>query len=487
MSAVLGLDLGTTSISAVAVDASGQVLKTLTCHHAADVAGLPPGHAEQDPVVLRQMAWQVLRELTSGLPHPLQALGLTGQMHGILLLDRSRRPLTRLMTWQDRRAVEPHPAQAGSLLDVLLTRCDEEAARRAGCRLAAGFGGTTLFALRQTGRLPHETAGAAVIADWLAAELTGGALVTDRSNAASLGLYDLQEDRWSPALLNAAEVPEAWLPRVAESGAVIGCVTPAAAAVTGLPSGLPVCNALGDNPAAIVGSVPLGEEVVQVNIGTGGQLARILPRFEHRDGMETRYLPLGRYMLVGAGLAGGDAFAWVQRTVTAWLRAFGVVLPEAEVYARLEELMRAAPVDAEGLKCVPYFRGTRREPSRRGEFHGVSAGNFTPANMGRAVLNAIAAGMEMFHRLAASAGPWPAERIIATGNAVRRNPLLTQRLADALGLPIDVPTHREEAAYGAALLAGAQIGLWRNLEEAGRCIRHQRIAEPQRLGGAPPA
>lgn len=487
MSAVLGLDLGTTSISAVAVDSSGEVLRTVTQNHAADIAGLPPGQAEQDPLRLRQRAWEVLRELTSGLPQPPQAIGLTGQMHGIVLLDSTRRPLTHLITWQDRRAIEPHPDQTGSLLDVLLARVDEESFRRAGCRLAAGFGGTTLFVLRQTGRLPSKTAAIALIADWLAAELTEGDLLTDRSNAASLGLYDLQEDRWSPPLLSATEVPVVWLPRVAESGAVIGGVSPAAAAATGLPVGLPVCNALGDNQAAIVGSLPLGDEVVQINIGTGGQLARILSRFEHREGMETRYLPPGRYMLVGAGLAGGDAFAWVQRTISAWLRAFDVVLPDEVVYERLERLMRVSPEDAEGLECAPYFRGTRREPHRRGEFRGVSVGNFTPANVGRAVLNGIAAGMEMFYRLAGTAGPWPAERIIATGNAVRRNPLLIQRLANVLQLPVDVPVHREEAAYGAALLAGAQTGLWRTLSEAGRCIRHQRLAAPQPLGDALPA
>jgi sugar (pentulose or hexulose) kinase len=149
--------------------------------------------------------------------------------------------------------------------------------------------------------------------------------------------------------------------------------------------------------------------------------------------------------------------------------------------------MRVSPEDAEGLECAPYFRGTRREPHRRGEFRGVSVGNFTPANVGRSVLNGIAAGMEMFYRLAGTAGPWPAERIIATGNAVRRNPLLIQRLANVLQLPVDVPVHREEAAYGAALLAGAHTGLWRTLSEAGCCIRHQRLAVPQPLGDASPA
>lgn len=479
MSIALGLDLGTTSISAVAVDAAGRVVRTVTRNHGADVAGLPRGHAEQDPLRIRDTAWKLLRDLLSDRPSPPVGLGLTGQMHGVLLLDADRRPLSPLITWQDRRAVETGDDGRPTPLERLLARCDASALEGTGCRLAAGFGGTTLFTLQETVGLPPSFRQAATIIDWLAAELTDLAPVTDRSNAASLGLYDLQRDQWSPELLAAAKVAPDWLPPVRDSGVVIGSVTPAAAAATALPAGLPVCNAVGDNQAAVVGSVPLREDVVQINIGTGGQLARILPGFQRVDRMETRYLPPGRCMLVGAGLAGGDAYAWVRRTAAAWLEAFGVPLPEEVVYARLQTLLTDSPDDAAGLLCIPYFRGTRAEPQLRAAFQGVSHDNFTPGNVGRAVVNGIAAGMETFYRLASTVDPWPAQRIIATGNAVRRNPPLTQRISDVIGLPIDAPVHREEAAYGAALLAGVQTGLWSDLAAAGACIRHEPIARPR--------
>jgi len=542
MSLALGLDLGTTSISAIAVDDSGRVVASVTRNHAADVADLPAGHAEQEPATIRQVAFSVLRELTAELSAAGRndrpaALGLTGQMHGVLLLDTMGRPASRLITWQDRRAVATDPGGRGSLLATLLERCPEAALRDAGCRLSTGFGGTTLFVLRETGRLPQAPTRAALIVDWLSTELTGGPLCTDPTNAASLGLYDLRLQAWSAPLLAAAKVESGQLPELRESGAVIGAVTPAAAVETGLPSGLPVCNAIGDNPAAILGSVPGEEDVVQINIGTGGQLARILSRFVTLPELETRPLPIGRQMLVGAGLAGGDAFAWVQRTIRQWLRTFGAERSDDEIYALLEREMQASRAEdrptvrgestesgapkvfgalttsgaptassalltgheppAGGLECVPCFRGTRQRPQARGEFRGISADNFTPGNVGRAVLAAIAAQMRRFYELAASVpaavsdraptsgasdlsppAGWPAQRIIATGNAVRRNPLLIQTIADAIGLPIDVPMHREEAAYGAALLAGAQTGLWPDLSAAVRCIRHERVATP---------
>ena len=111
------------------------------------------------------------------------------------------------------------------------------------------------------------------------------------------------------------------------------------------------------------------------------------------------------------------------------------------------------------------------------DFGPATAGFLT--TLGRAVLNGIAAGMEKFFHLASNAGPWEAQRIVATGNAVRRNPLLIQRLADLFELPVDLPVHREEAAYGAALLAGSQTGFWPSLAEAGQRIRHERAAIPQ--------
>lgn len=462
----LGLDLGTTSISAVTVDEEGHVVRAATENHGADVPALPAGFAEQDPWKLRERAIGVLRRLAAELPGEPKCLGLTGQMHGVILLDGERRPVTNLITWQDRRSLGPHPVSGEPLLTALHARVDAEAMRRTGCRLAAGYLGTTCYALRETGTFPAAAKQGALLIDWIAGELTGGSCVADRSNAASTGLYDLERDEWSPSLLSAAGLSREMLPEVRESGAVIGGLTSVIAAEAGLPPGLPVCNAIGDNQAAILGSVPPGERVLQINIGTGGQISWEVDRFVTVAGMDTRYLPHRRSMLVGAGIAGGDAYAWVKRTVGAWLAAFGVQVSDDEIYRRVETLIGEASADAAGLVCEPFFRGTRRNPEARGVFTGVTADNFTPGNVGRAVLQGIADAMQSFLDLAAWHAPRGAARIIATGNAVRRNPLLVETLRRRFSLPVYVPRHIEEAAYGAALLAGSQAGVWKDLEEA---------------------
>src|SRR4029077_16265817 len=124
-------------------------------------------------------------------------------------------------------------------------------------------------------------------------------------------------------------------------------------------AGLPVCNAIGDNQAAVLGSVPAGAPAIQINVGTGGQINWPVNEFTRLEGMETRYLPIGRLMLVGPGLSGGDAYAWVNRTAAKWLEAFGVAHSDAEIYARMNALAGALPETDDGLSCEPLFRGTR--------------------------------------------------------------------------------------------------------------------------------
>ncbi len=430
---------------------------------------LPSDRSEQAPHGVEQRALETLADLARRLPAAPVCLGLTGQMHGILLADADLEPLTSLVTWQDRRANQG--AVGGrTYLETLLAACPESALSDAGCRLSPGYGGTTLAWWSARDELPRTPFTCATIVDWLASRLTGEPIAMDRSMAASLGVYDLRHDRWSEALTTAAGISRSWLPPVGESGARLGGLSQAAAAATGLPEGLPVTIALGDNQAAFLGGVPPADDVLAVNIGTGGQVSWPVSEFVRVEGMDTRYLPTDRYLLVGAGLAGGDAYAWVQRMAGHWLAAFGLTRDRAQIYRRLNELAAEVPAGADGLTCRPLFRGSRRQPRARGAFRGVTNENFGPGHIARAVLEGVADGLAAFVEQAGGARP-AARWVVATGNAVRENPLLREILAARFGLPVHIPAHREEAAYGAALLAGTEAGLWPSLNHARSLIR----------------
>lgn len=466
----LSLDLGTTSIAGIAVAPDGEIVNSVQRSNTSACEGLPAGHAEQDPLEIRTIALDVLSELASELPGTAACLGLTGQMHGVLLADAERRPLTSLITWQDRRATESANDHSGSWLESFSAACSDTDLQRTGCRLSPGYLASTLSVLSRTDRVPPEAHRAAFLTDWIGAELTDGAIVTDRSNAAASGVYDLAGDYWSEPLLTAGGLAKSLFPEVVDSGTILGPLSPGIANSTRLPAGLPVCGAIGDNQAAVLGSLPENESAIQINVGTGGQISWPVDTFRRVAGMDTRYLPHGRFLLVGAGLAGGDAYAWVNHILGQWLSPFGNPPAAESLYSQLNELAATVPSDADGLTCQPLFRGTRREPHARGRLTGITWENFTPGHLARAVLAGIAEGFAWFFDNAAEARPADFEKIIGSGNGLRQNPLLVDCLARRFDRPVYLPVHSQEAAYGAALLAGSQCGVWSDLASAGACI-----------------
>jgi sedoheptulokinase len=476
---ILGLDMGTTSISAVALNESGRVLHAVTKTHHASAEGLPADYAEQNPERIRVTAFETLKslsELCRGAE--FRAIALTGQMHSTVILDQGGNVSGNVITWQDRRSVAEGAQK--SLLAELQQRATDQAMLNTGCRLSLGYLGTTLFAMRRLKQLPSNIASVSFVADWIGSCLTGNASVTERSHAASSGLFDLVADDWSDSLLQAAEIPREWLPQVADSGAIVGTLNAAASAETGLPTGLPVINAVGDNQASVLSALPDLEGSVLINIGTGGQIVWRIPQFTRQLPLDTRILPGNpdpttgkskpQFMIVGAGLCGGDAIAWVNRTIRRWLADFGSLVSEEAIWDRLQQLV-AQETPAPELVCEPFFRGTRYEPDRRGLLKGISVDNLSPAHLLASVLTGIAQSMSDVWLTSPQSKASLLQRIAMAGNAVKHNPLLVDAVRRHFGVSVEVARHSEEAATGAAMLAGVHLKTWRTIEEARQAVQ----------------
>ena len=476
---ILGLDMGTTSISAVALNESGRAIQAVTKTHHAAVEGLPTDYAEQNPERIRGTAFAALKnlsELCRG--SEFHAIALTGQMHSTVILDQDRNVTGNVITWQDRRSVADSAQR--SLLTELQQRASDEAMLTTGCRLSPGYLGTTLFALRRLKQLPSNIASVSFVADWISSCLTGNAPVTERSHAASSGLFDLVADDWSDTLLQAAEIPREWLPQVADSGAIVGTLNSTVATELGLPTGLPIINAIGDNQASVLSALPDLDGSVLINIGTGGQIVWRIPQFTRQLPLDTRILPGNpdpvtgkarpQFMIVGAGLCGGDAIAWVNRTIRRWLSDFGSIVSEEAIWDRLQQLV-AQETPAPELVCEPFFRGTRYEPDRRGLIKGINIDNLSPAQLLASVLTGIAQSMSDVWSMSPQSSASPLKRVAMAGNAVKHNPLLVEAVRKHFGVPVQVARHSEEAATGAAMLAGVHLKTWRTIEDARKAVQ----------------
>jgi sugar (pentulose or hexulose) kinase len=486
MPAVLGIDLGTTTITALALDTEqGDIL---TCHtepnraETTAAADKAQGFSEWDMGAMADTARVCLRGVAQRLGDrcgELAGIGLTGQQHGVILVDRRLVPITPFINWQDRRGEQTVAGNDKTYVRQAAERLGEDAPRRTGCKLAAGYLAVTLFWMQQTDALPR--AGTACFAsDYLGALLTGRAPVTDPTLGASSGVFNILTRDWDLDLLAALDLPRSLFPEVRESGEALGPLTPAMAKATGLATGLPVFVGIGDNQASFLGSVADHRETVLVNVGTGGQVAAVINQCHYDPLLETRPFPQGGYLLVCAGLCGGRSYAVLENFFREVAARFGTARADKALYQTMNLLAAEVPPGANGLRCEPFFTGTRHQPELRASWSGISAENFTPAHMTRALLEGMARAFRTGYEAIGRYLPSPRRRLVGAGNGLRENAVLAEIVARELGLPLAVPLHREEAAFGAALLAAVGAGIVPNLAAAGRLVRHgEAVGRPQ--------
>lgn len=478
MPIVFGVDLGTTKITALAVDSTtGDVQANRTAPNQAETtstAGKAGGYSEWDARRIADQARVCLRALAEQLGdrrRELRGLGITGQQHGVVVVDDRLVPMTPLINWQDRRANALVPGCHRTYVQEAIERAGCDAPRRAGCRLAAGFMGVTLFWLKETGSLPS-TGTACFLTDYFGALLTGQPPVTDATCAASSGLFNVSRGDWDDASIAALGLPSRIFPAIRPSGDFLGGVASPLAKATGLPAGLPVFLGIGDNQASFLGSVGDPTNAVLVNVGTGGQVAVFSEQFTNDPMLETRPFPRGGFLLVAAGLCGGASYAALERFYRQIGHAFFGASASDGLYTAMNRLAAEAPAGADGMRCEPLFAGTRAQPDLRATWSGVSVDNFTPAHITRALLEGMARTFRDGYDLMVRQTGQPRVRLVGAGNGLRENPVLAQIVADAFQMPMNSPRHREEAAYGAALLAAVGAGIFPNLTTAGQIIRY---------------
>ena len=419
----VGVDLGTTTLSAVVYDLEHKrQLEAYSLPYRA-YCGKEP-FSEQTPAVILEKAQKFLDHILTAY-RPVVRIGLTGQMHGIVYLNGDGAPVSNLINWQDQRG--DLPLGEGS------TAC-AEIQRITGESVATGYGLVTHYYNHRKGLVPAEAQCFCSIMDLFGMLLCGRKTpLVHASVAASFGLYDLKNHRFQTEKLGALGLDPAILPPVTADSALLGEYR-----------GIPVSVALGDHQAAFLGAVQQEEAVLSVNIGTGSQISAVSPYCIPAKGIELRPLTEGRYLLCGSALCGGSAYAMLEEFFRSYLGT------DQAQYATMNTLAEDAYRRGEqGLWVDTAFSGTRQEPRRRGSVQGIDRHNFTPAALILGVLKGMCEELYSFY----AEFPQKATRIVASGGAVRRNELLQQLLRDRFALPLTLNSAAEEAATGAAIFS----------------------------------
>jgi xylulokinase len=461
----LGMDVGTGGTRAVLVDADGKLISGASSEHA-PFRTPHPGWAEQDPEDWWRAAREAIHGALADAPEPMQpiaAIGLTGQMHGAVMLDENGKVLRPSLIWCDTRT-QPE-------CDWLHDKIGYEKMIELTCNPALpNFTLTKLLWVKQ-----HEPEVFAKIRhvmcpkDYVRYRLTGEYAI-DVQEASGTLMLDVTNRKWSKEVLEAAGIPESWLPRVYECPEVCARISEQAAGLTGLKSGTPVVAGAGDQGAGAVGMGILAPGSVSATIGTSGVVfaATSRPTRDPKGRLHTFCHTPGLWHVMGVTQSAGLSFRWLKETFFA-----------GKSYDDLTAAAEKIAAGSEGLIWAPYLLGERTphlDPEVRAAFAGISSIH-TGAHFTRAVLEGVAYSLQDTFTLFAELGIPVSDVRLSGGGA--KGPLWRKIQAAVYGLPSEILTAEEGGAFGCAMMAGVGAGHWANLEEAARvCIEVAQRIEP---------
>ena len=458
----VGIDLGTSACKALAIDGTGTVLARASADY--PLSTPKPGWAEQAPADWQRGCDAAMVALVAALPagSAVQAIGLSGQMHGLVALDRDDRVIRPAILWCDNRtgaqcdAITERVGGPDALLDLTNNR------------MLPGFTGGKIAWLRDhepdtLARMRHFL----LPKDALRLEMTGER-ATDVSDASGTGLFDVRARTWSQPMLQAVGLSSEQVPPALESHEISGRLRPGTASRWGLPPGLPVVAGGGDSVIQTTSMGVIDPGVIGITIGTAGLVGASVASCPDNPGallqVSCGNAP-GRWHVMGVTLNGGGALQW-------WRDALSLLPNGAPGFDEIVAMAQQAPCGAGGLLFLPFLMGERCPhvaPTGRGAWIGLTRSHDL-RHMSRAVMEGVLLNIRSILDLVAASGVrWRSLR--ASGGATT-SPAWLQMLADVSGQEVATVTGAAEGgAYGAALLAGVGSGHWSSLDEAVRPIR----------------
>jgi len=451
----LGIDVSTTATKTLMIDSTGEVIAVASTTYPFETPH--PLWSEQHPDLWWDGAQKSIRAVLekSGVDAAqIGGVGLTGQMHGLVLLDEAGEVLRPAILWNDQRT----QAQC----DEIHRRIGKEKFIQITGNVAlTGFTAPKILWVAQNEPELYAKAKHVLLPkDYIRFKLTGE-YAMDKADGAGTVLFDLKKRDWSDDVLAALGIPRAWMPPTFEGPTFTGLVTEDAAELTGLKAGTPVAAGGGDQAAQAVGVGAVEPGIVGLTVGTSGVVFATTPSAlvepEGRLHAFCHAVP-GMWHFMGVMLSAAGSLQWYRDTLVSGM-SFDDLLKEAE----------NIPAGSEGLQFLPYLSGERTphpDPLARGAFIGLTI-RHTRGHMTRAVLEGVAFGLKDSFTLIQNAGLGAITQVRASGGGTK-GALWRQILASVLEAELVTVNTAEGAAYGAALLAGVGSGAWTDVPSACR-------------------
>jgi xylulokinase len=463
MAYLLGIDVSTTGAKALLMDERGNVVVSATTEY--PLSTPRPLWSEQNPADWWQGACASIgsalaKANLSG--DAVSAVGLTGQMHGLVLLDEAGQVLRPAILWNDQRTgaqCAEITERVGGLSNLIALT---------GNQVLPGFTAPKIvWVCENEPETYSRVAHILLPKDYVRYRLTGE-FATEVSDASGTSLFDVANRRWSDQVTRALDIPREWLPCCTESPEVSGQISASAAQATGLRAGTPVVGGGGDQAAQAVGSGIVQPGIISVTSGTSGVVFAHAEK--HAADAEGRlhafcHAVPGKWHTMGVMLSAGGSLRWLRDNLGEPERATAQLTGDDPYDLLTREAVRA-PVGSEGLLFLPYLTGERTpyaDPQARGAFIGLTV-RHTKSHVVRSVLEGVSFGLRDSLELVKSLGGGITQVRASGGGA--KSPLWRQIQADVFGTELVLINVTEGAAFGAALLAGVGAGIFASVQEA---------------------
>lgn len=423
----IGIDIGTTSICGIVIDVeNGKLIKSVTKNSNAFIKSKNKWEKIQSVDKIMSVAMEILDGF---ICNETTAIGVTGQMHGIVYTDTNGHAVSPLYTWQDERGNLPYKdtTYAGYLNSF------------------SGYGNVTDFYNRENGIRPTEATSYCTIHDYFVMKLCGlEKPIMHASDAASFGCYDLKENKFN-----------------------YDCNVDITSdyCIAGTYKNIPVSVAIGDNQASVFSTLA-DENDILVNIGTGSQISIITDNLPESTEIEVRPYFESKYLVVGAALCGGRAYSLL-KNFYADILGYAGSFDDEKIYGIMNKMLENTGTAT--LKADTRFAGTRNNASVSGSITGITSENFTPSQLTKGILEGIANELLTMYISMGSTK----QGIVGSGNGIRKNLELVKIFEKKFNGKMKIPLHMEEAAYGAALFALVSNGTFKNAEAAQKLVMYE--------------
>ena len=461
---IVGIDIGTSSCKTLAVDGEGRVLSRATREY--PVYTPLPGWSEQDPLDWWEATKITLSQVSLDVEakgYTIDGIGLTGQMHGLVLLDGKGNVLRPCIMWNDQRSApyceKIHESVGG----------EKEFLRLTNNPMLPGYtGGKIIWVREQESDVFQKAEKFLCPKDYIRFQLTGK-YVTDVTDASGTGLFSIRERRWAEDLIKSLGIPFALFPEVCESPEITGVVQKGVATEVGIKSGIPVVGGGGDAVVQTIGVGAISSDIISITLGTAGIVAVSLDDFCENPGSTLQFfcnaIPK-RWIVYGTTLAAGGSLSWFRNTLGGLEKELAWWMKRSPYDFLSEEAELSSPL-GRGILFLPYLIGERcphSDPHARGVLIGFGL-HHSRNDIVRSIFEGIVFSLRDVYASMEALG-LTASQVRLTGGGAKSK--FFQKLhADIFGSEVLTVNYGEEGgSYGAALLAGVGIGLWPSIEEA---------------------